>query len=88
MKNSPKGELLASDGMEMQVKGQISSTADRLLGRGHSIYSIPATNVKLAGKLHHSFLVSAEKNVSGQESCEDMYCRKPYVDFALSGVFN
>jgi hypothetical protein len=73
MKKSPKGVLLASNGTEMQVQGRTSSTAGRLLGRGHSIYSIPATNVKLAGKSQHSFLVSAEKDASDRESCEDMY---------------
>jgi hypothetical protein len=42
------------------------------VGRDHSIYSIPATHAKLAGKLQHSFLVSAEEEVPGQESCEDV----------------
>jgi hypothetical protein len=58
---------------KMQVQGQTSSTGARLVGRDHSIYSIPATHAKLAGKSQHSFLVSAEKNASDQESCEDMY---------------
>jgi hypothetical protein len=73
MKKSPKGILLASGGTEMQVQGQTSSTAGRFLVRGHSIYSIPATNVKLAGKSQHSYLVSAGKDASDRESCEDTY---------------
>jgi hypothetical protein len=60
MKKSLKGILLAIDGTEMQVQGQTSSTAGRFLVRDHSIYSIPATHAKLAGKSQHSFLVSAE----------------------------
>jgi hypothetical protein len=71
MRKSPKGVLLASDGTEMQVQGQTSSTAGRLVGRDHSIYSIPATHAKLVGKSQHSFLVSAE-DTSDWESCEDM----------------
>jgi hypothetical protein len=62
-------KVLTNDGMEIQVQGP----AGRLVGRDHSIYSIPATHAKLAGKYQHSFLVSAEKEAPGQESCEDMY---------------
>jgi hypothetical protein len=73
MKKSPKGVLLTSDSTEMQVQSQTSSTTARLVGRDHSIYSIPATRAKLSGKSQHSFLVSAEKDVSDWESFEDMY---------------
>jgi hypothetical protein len=62
-------KLLARDGTEMQVQGP----AGRLVGRDQSIYSIPATNATLAGKSQCSFLVSAEKEAPGRESCEDMY---------------
>jgi hypothetical protein len=62
-------KLLDSDGTEMQVQGP----AGRLVGRDDSIYSIPATHAKLAGKSQCSFLVSAEE-APGQESSEDMYC--------------
>jgi hypothetical protein len=72
MKKSLKGMLLASDGTEMHVQGQTSSTAGRLLGRDHSIYSIPATHAKLAGKSQHSFLVSADKDAPDWEICEDV----------------
>jgi hypothetical protein len=73
MKNSPKGVLLASDGMVIQVQDQTSSPACRLIGRDHSIYSIPATHAKLAGKSQLSFLVSAEKVAPDPESCEDVH---------------
>jgi hypothetical protein len=72
MKKLPKGILLASDGTKMQVQCQADSTAGRLLGRDHSIYSIPATHAKLAGKSQHSFLGSAKKDVPDWESCEDV----------------
>jgi hypothetical protein len=71
MKKLPKGILLASDGKEMQVQGQNSSTGGRLEGRDHSIYSIPATHAKLAGKSQHSFLVCAV-DAPDWESCEDV----------------
>jgi hypothetical protein len=51
----------------------VQGPAGRLVGRDHSIYSIPATHAKLAGKSQRSFLVSAEMVVPGWESCEDMY---------------
>jgi hypothetical protein len=73
MKRSLKGVLLTSDGTEMQMQGQTSSTAGRLVGRDHSTYSIPVTHAKLAGKSQHSYLVSAEKDASDREICEDMY---------------
>jgi hypothetical protein len=72
MTKSPKGVLLASDNMEMQVQGQTNATAGRLVGRDHSIYSIPLTHSKLAEKSRHSFLVNAEKDASDWDRCEDM----------------
>jgi hypothetical protein len=65
--------LLTSDGTEIQVLGQTSSPAGRLVGRDHSVYSIPATHVKLEGKSQFSFLVSAEKQVPYQENCEEKH---------------
>jgi hypothetical protein len=56
MKKLPAGDI-----MGMQVQGP----AGRLVGRDHSIYSIPATHAKLAEKLQHSFLISAEKEGPG-----------------------
>jgi hypothetical protein len=72
MKKSPKGVLLASDGTEIQVLDQTISLACRLIGRDHSIYSIPA---KLAGKSQLSLLISAKKNAPDPESCEDVLQR-------------
>ena len=42
--------LLASAGMEIQVQGQSTSPAGRLVGRDHFLYRIPATHAKLEGK--------------------------------------
>jgi hypothetical protein len=55
--------LLASDGMEIQLQVQTNSPAGRLVGKNHSIYSIPVTHDKLEEKSQLSFLVSAEKQV-------------------------
>jgi hypothetical protein len=71
-KKSPKGILLASDRMEIHVQDQTSSPASRLIQTDHSIYSIPVTHAKLAGKSQLSFLVSAEKVAPDWESCEDV----------------
>ena len=53
-------EVLASDEMEIQAQDQKVSPTCRHIGRDHSIYTIPATHDKLAGKYQLSFLVSAE----------------------------
>jgi hypothetical protein len=55
------------------MQGQTNTTAGRLVGRAHSIYSIPVTHAKLVGKSQHSLLVNAEKDASDRERCEDMY---------------
>jgi hypothetical protein len=65
--------LFASDGMEIQVLDETSGPAGRLVGRDHSVYSIPATNTKLEGKSQLTFLVSADKQASDRENCEDMH---------------
>jgi hypothetical protein len=75
MKKSPKGVLLTSDRTEIQVQDQTISPACRLIGTDHSIYSIPATYAKLAGKSQLSLLVSAEKDAPHPESCEDVLQR-------------
>jgi hypothetical protein len=90
MTKSPKGVLLASDSMEMQVQGQTNATAGSLVERDHSIYSIPATHDKLAGKSRHSFLVGAENDASDRENCEictTIYCRKCYVGLCVGWCF-
>jgi len=43
--------LLANAGTEVQVQGQTSSPAGRLVGRDHSVYRIPAIHAKLEGNL-------------------------------------
>jgi hypothetical protein len=45
--------LLTSANMKIQVKGQTSSAAGRLVGRGHFLNRIPATHAKLEGKSWH-----------------------------------
>jgi hypothetical protein len=82
--------LLASDGTEIQVQGQTSSPAGRLVGRDHSVYSIPATHAKLEGKSQLSFLVSAEKQRPTEKTvktCTTMYCRKCYVALGVGQYF-
>jgi hypothetical protein len=91
MKKLPKGLLFASDGTEIQVQGQISSPACRLVGRDHSIYSIPATHAKLVGKSQLSCLVSAEKDTPDPESCEEIQqctAKNAMWDLALGSVLN
>jgi hypothetical protein len=58
MKKSPKSVLFASDGTEIQVQDQISSPACTIVGRDRSLYCIPATHAKLAGKI--SALISRQ----------------------------
>ena len=91
MKKSLKGVLLASDGMEIEVQDQTSSPACRRIGRDHSIYTIPATHDKLAGKYQLSFLVSADNYAPDQESCEDVLqhtTENAMQVFALGGILN
>jgi hypothetical protein len=72
------------------VQDQTISPACRLIGRDHSIYSIPATHAQLAGKSQLSFLAGAEE-APDPESCEDILQRtakNDMQDFALGGVLN
>jgi hypothetical protein len=55
--------LLASAGMEIQIKGQTSSQAGRLVGRDHFLYRIPATHAKLEGKSWCSCCVCADRSM-------------------------
>jgi hypothetical protein len=65
-----KGEKYHVNGItSWPSSGRTNTTADRFLGRDHSIYSVPATHSKLAAKSQHSFLASAE-DASDCESCE------------------
>src|SRR5215510_12380829 len=91
MKKSLKGVLLASDGTGIEVQDQTSSPACRRTGRDHSIYSIPVTHDKLAGKYQLLFPVSAEKYAPDHESCEDVLkhtAENVMQVFALGGILN
>jgi len=72
--------LLASAGTEMQVQGQTSIPAGRLVGRDHFLYRIPATHAKVEGTSQRSCCVCAEKSKcqTGKtiKKCTTMYCRK------------
>jgi hypothetical protein len=83
--------LLTSDDTEIQVQGQTSRPAGRLVGRDHFVYSIPATHAKLEGNSQLSFLVSAEKQVPDQETvktCTTTYCRKCYAGLCVGQCFD
>jgi hypothetical protein len=51
--------LLASAGTEIQVEGQTSIPAGRLVGRDHFLYKIPATHAKVEGTSQRSCRVCA-----------------------------
>ena len=54
--------LHASACTEIQVQGQSSSPAGRLVGRDHFLFRIPATHAKLEGKSQRSCRVCAERS--------------------------
>jgi hypothetical protein len=90
MKKSLKGILLVSDGMEMQAQGHASSTAGRLVGRDHSIYSIPVTHAKLVGKLSTRFSSVQRRTRQTRKAvktCSTIYCRKCYVGICVGQCF-
>ena len=72
--------LLASAGMEIQVQGQSSSPAGRLVGRDHSVYRIPVKQSKLEGKSKRPCRMCGErsKRQTGKtvNKCTTIYCRK------------
>jgi hypothetical protein len=72
------------------VQDQTSNPVCKFVRREHSIYNIPATHTKLAGKSQLSFLGSAEKDAPDPESCEDVLQRtgeNTIQGFALGGFF-
>ena len=83
--------LLASACTEIQVQGQSSSPAGRLVGRDHFLYRIPATHTKLEGKSQRSCRVCAErsKRQTGKsvKKCTTMYCRKCDVGLCIGQCF-
>jgi hypothetical protein len=65
--------LLASASTEIQVQGQPSSPADRLVGRDHFLYRIPATHATLEGKSQRSCRVCAERSKRYTWKTEEMH---------------
>jgi hypothetical protein len=83
--------LLTSAIMEIQVQGQTSSPAGRVVGRDHFVYRIPATHAKLEGKSQCSCDMSAERNMCQTEktvkTCTTMYCQKCYIGICIGQSF-
>jgi len=83
--------LLASAGTKMQVQGQTSSPAGRLVGRDHFLYRVPATRAKMEGNSQRSCRVCAEisKRQTGKtiKKCTTMYCRKCDVGLCIGQCF-
>ena len=63
---------LASASMEIQVLGQTSSLAGRLVGRDHLLYRNPVTHAKLEAKSQH-LCVCSKKQAPDREDCEEMH---------------
>jgi len=80
-------ELLASAGTEIQMRGQTSSPAGRLVGRDHSVYRIPVKQANMEGNSQRSYRECGERRKcqTGKtvKKCTTMYCRKcnvgPYI---------
>jgi hypothetical protein len=83
--------LLASAGTEIQVQGQPSSPAGRLVGRDHFVYRIPATHAKLEGISQRSCSVCAERSKRQTrktvKKCTTMYCQKCDVGLCIGQCF-
>ena len=83
--------LLTSAGTEIQVQGQTSSPAGRLVGRDHFLYRIPATHAKVEGTSQRSRCVCAErsKRQTGRtvQKCTTMFCRKCDVGLCIGQCF-
>jgi hypothetical protein len=74
-----KGSL-ATASMEIQVQGQTSSLAGRLVERDHFLYGNPATHAKPARKSQRLCRVCADRSkcLTGKtvKKCTTTYCRK------------
>jgi hypothetical protein len=83
--------LLTSAGTEMQVQGQTSSPAGRLVERDQFLYRIPATHAKVEGTSQCSCRVCAEKSKrqTGKtiKNCTTMYCQKCDVGLCTRQCF-
>ena len=67
--------LLSSAGTEIQVQGQTSSPAGRLVGRNHFLYRITVTHAKVEGTFQRSSCVCVcrEKQAPYPENCKEMH---------------
>jgi hypothetical protein len=83
--------LLASASIEIQVHGQSSSPAGRLVGRDHSVYRIPLKQAKLEGKSQCSCRMCAErsKRQTGKtvKKSTTTYCWKSDVGLCIGQCF-
>jgi hypothetical protein len=84
--------LLASAGTEKQVQGQTGSPADRLVGRDHFLYRIPATHAKvMEGTSQRLCRMCAGKSKcqTGKiiKKCTTMYCQKCDVGLCKGQCF-
>jgi len=79
--------LLASARTEIQVQDRTSSSAGRLLGRDHFLYSIPATHSELEGKSQCSCCECAETSKCQTRKtvkiCATVYCHKCDVGLCI-----
>jgi hypothetical protein len=70
----------ASAGTEIQVQGQTSSPAGRLVGTDYSIYRIPVTHARLEEKSQRSCCMCADRSKCQTrktvKKCTTMYCCK------------
>jgi len=83
--------LLDSAGTEIQVQGQASSPAGRLVGRDHFLYRIPATHAKVEGTSQRSCRMCADRRKrqtrKTAQKCITMYCRKCNVGLCTGQCF-
>jgi len=83
--------LLTSAGTEIQVQGQTSSPAGRLVGRDHFLYRIPATQAKMEGTSQCSCSMCADRSKSQTgktaKKCTTMYCPKCDVGLCIGRCF-
>jgi hypothetical protein len=83
--------LLASAGTEIQVQGQSSSPAGRLLGRDHSVYRIPEKQAKLERKSNCSCHMCGERGKcqTGKtvKKCTTMCCHKCNVGLYIGECY-
>jgi len=83
--------LLASAGTDIQVQGQTSSPAGRLVAKDHFLYRIPATQAKVEGTSQRSCSMCADRSKSQTgktvTKCTTMYCPKCDVGLCIGQCF-